>query len=50
MVDRDMRGSLRDMRGIGVEERGGVCVGGMRGCGGEWERGRGVGGLEQRSW
>ena len=39
------------MRGIGVGERGGVCVGGMRGCRGEWGRGRrGVGGVEQRSW
>ena len=27
------------MRGIGVGERGGVCVGGMRGCRGEWGRG-----------
>ena len=33
-------GSLRDIREIGVGERGGVCVGGMRGCRGEWGRGR----------
>ena len=33
-------GSLRYIRGIGVGERGGVCVGGMRGCRGEWGRGR----------
>ena len=28
-------GSLRDIREIGVGERGGVCVGGMRGCRGK---------------
>ena len=50
VVHRDMRGgggSLRDMRGVGLGGRGGVCVGGMRGSGGEWGRGRrGVVGVE----
>ena len=38
------------MRGIGLGERGGVCVGGMRGYGEECGKGRrGVGRVNQRS-